>query len=68
MVSVGLGIALAPRTATVNQHPDVRVVSLGDFAPARRILVAHRTGRMRAAAELALRESLVDAAEAYRLR
>ena len=68
MVSVGLGIALAPRTATVNQHPDVRVVSLGDSAPARRILVAHRTGRMRAAAELALRESLVDAAEAYRRR
>ena len=33
MVSVGLGIALAPRTATVNQHPDVRVVSLGDTAP-----------------------------------
>jgi hypothetical protein len=32
MVSVGLGIALAPRTATVNQHPDVRVVSLGDTA------------------------------------
>ena len=30
MVSVGLGIALAPRTATLNQHPDVRVISLGD--------------------------------------
>lgn len=65
MASVGLGIALAPRTATVNQHPDVRVISLGDSAPSRRILVAHRTGRMRAAAEIALREALVEAAADY---
>ncbi|WP_148572894.1 LysR family transcriptional regulator [Nocardioides caldifontis] len=65
MVSVGLGIALAPRTATVNQHPDVRVVSLGDTAPPRRVLAAHRAGRVRGAAELALHDVLVDTAARY---
>ena len=65
MVSVGLGIALAPRTATVNQHPDVRVISLGDSAPARRVLAAHRPGRVRAAAELALHDVLVETAASY---
>ena len=65
MVSVGLGIALAPRTATVNQHPDVRVLSLGDTAPPRRVLVAHRAGRVRSAAELALHDVLVETASTY---
>jgi DNA-binding transcriptional LysR family regulator len=65
MVSVGLGIALAPRTATVNQHPDVRVISLGDSAPARRILVAHRPDRVRTPAALALHDVLVDVARSY---
>jgi DNA-binding transcriptional LysR family regulator len=65
MVSVGLGIALAPRTATVNQHPDVRVVSLGSTAPSRRVLVAHRAGRVRSAAELALHDVLVETASTY---
>ena len=65
MVSVGLGIALAPRTATVNQHPDVRVVSLGDSAPARRILVAHRPDRVRTPAALALHDVLVEVARSY---
>lgn len=65
MVSVGLGIALAPRTATVNQHPDVRVISLGSSAPSRRVLVAHRGGRVRGAAELALHDVLVETASSY---
>lgn len=66
MVSVGLGIALAPRTATVNQHPDVRVISLGDSAPARRILVAHRPDRVRAPAEIALHDALVEVSSGYK--
>jgi DNA-binding transcriptional LysR family regulator len=65
MVSVGLGIALAPRTATVNQHPDVRIVSLGSTAPSRRVLLAHRSGRVRSAAELALHDVLVETASTY---
>jgi len=66
MVSVGLGVALAPRTAVVNKHPDVRIVSLGGTAPARRILVAHRPDRVRAAAEIAFHEVLLEIARTYR--
>ncbi len=65
MVSVGLGVALAPRTATVNKHPDVRVISLGDSAPARRILAAHRPDRVRGAAEIAFHDVLVEIAGTY---
>jgi DNA-binding transcriptional LysR family regulator len=37
MVSVGLGVALIPRTAMANQHPNVRMVSLGNTVQKRRI-------------------------------
>lgn len=66
MVSVGLGVALAPRTAVVNKHPDVRVVSLGESAPPRRILVAHRADRVRAPLEIAFHELLVALAQDQR--
>lgn len=66
MVSVGFGVALAPRTAVVNKHPEVRIVSLGGTAPARRILVAHRPDRVRAAAEIAFHEVLLEIARTYR--
>lgn len=65
MVSVGLGVALAPRTAVVNKHPDVRIISLGTTAPARRILVAHRHDRVRGAAELAFHDVLLEVAREY---
>jgi DNA-binding transcriptional LysR family regulator len=65
MVSVGLGIAFAPRTAITNKHPDVRIVSLGSSAPARRILVAHRRDRVHAPAEDAMRHELQDVARRY---
>jgi DNA-binding transcriptional LysR family regulator len=65
MVSVGLGIALAPRCAVVNKHPGVRVLSLGDSAPARRILAAHRHDRVRAPAEVAFLKTLLIAAKEY---
>lgn len=67
MVSVGLGVALAPRSALLNQHPGVRVLSLGPTAPARRILVAHRRGRIRAAAESAFEALLLQAARDFQL-
>lgn len=67
MVSVGLGVALAPRSAVVNKHPNVRVLGLGDSAPSRRILVAHRPDRVRAASELAFHQVLTDIAESYDL-
>lgn len=65
MVSVGLGVVLAPRTAVVNKHPNVRVVSLGESAPSRRILVAHRRDRVRAATEMAFQEVLTEMAVDY---
>lgn len=65
MVSVGLGIALAPRTAVTNPHPDVRVISLGKTAPARRILLARRQERVPAPAEAAMVRVFADVARAY---
>lgn len=58
MVSVGLGIALAPQSAVVNQHPGVKVLELGDSVPARRVMLAQRHDRVRAPAEIAF-QSLV---------
>src|SRR3712207_3191159 len=65
MVSVGLGIALAPRTAVTNPHPDVRVISLGSTAPARRILLARRRERVPAAAAAAMVRVFTDVARTY---
>ncbi len=65
MVSVGLGIALAPRTAVTNPHPDVRVISLGSTAPARRILLARRRERVPAPAEAAMVHVFTDVARTY---
>ncbi len=66
MVSVGLGIALAPRTAVANRHPDVRVISLGQTAPSRRILVARRTDRVNAPSERAMLTVMKQVARTYR--
>lgn len=65
MVSVGLGIALAPRTAVSIKRPDVRIVSLGRTAPARRILLAYRHDRVRAAAADAMGDVLKHVAHDY---
>jgi DNA-binding transcriptional LysR family regulator len=67
MVSVGLGIALAPRTAVANRHPDVRVISLGSTAPPRRIVVARRRHRVDAPSEAAMLTVMKQVANAYRL-
>ena len=58
MVSVGLGVALIPRTAMANQHPNVRIIPLGKTVPQRRILVGYRQERVPGAAELAFGEVL----------
>ncbi|OLM30707.1 putative LysR-family transcriptional regulator [Pseudonocardia sp. Ae717_Ps2] len=68
MVSVGLGVALAPRTAVTTPRPDVRVLGLGREAPSRRVLLAHRPDRLRAPAELAMHQMLVDVAREYQTR
>lgn len=68
MVSVGIGVALAPRTAVTTPRPDIRVLGLGREAPSRRVLLAHRQDRLRAPAELAMHQLLVDIAREYQTR
>jgi hypothetical protein len=46
MVSVGMGVAMVPKTAVALQHPDVRVISLGSAAPLRRVLLAQRQDKV----------------------
>lgn len=61
MVSVGIGVAIVPRSAVVIQHPGVRVIGLGEQAPSRRVLVAQREERVYSPAEMAFRTALWDA-------
>ena len=62
MVSVGMGVAMVPKTAVALQHPDVRVVSLGPDAPLRRVLLAQRQDKVYAPAEVAFQSTLMEIA------
>lgn len=56
MVAVGLGIALAPMLALTNLREDVTLVSLGQHAPRRRILLARLADRRPTPPENAIRD------------
>ena len=60
MVSVGLGLALAPQSAVMNHPPGVKILSLGDDVPARSVVLAQRRDRVRAPAESAFQSLLVE--------
>lgn len=60
MVSAGIGLALAPMSAVEATHPGVRVLSLGDAAPVRRIMVGQREERVYSPAEMAFRTTLIE--------
>ena len=62
MVSVGMGVAMVPKTAVALQHPDVRVLSLGEAAPLRRVLLAQRQDKVYAPAEVAFHSTLLEIA------
>ncbi|HJV99989.1 MAG TPA: LysR substrate-binding domain-containing protein [Arthrobacter sp.] len=62
MVSVGMGVAMVPKTAVALQHPDVKVLSLGPAAPLRRILLAQRQDKVYAPAEVAFYSTLLEIA------
>ncbi|GAA3278854.1 LysR family transcriptional regulator [Paenarthrobacter aurescens] len=62
MVSVGMGVAMVPKTAVALQHPDVRVLSLGTDAPLRRVLLAQRQDKVYAPAEVAFHSTLLEIA------
>ena len=65
MVSVGMGVAMVPRTAVALQHPDVKVISLGDDAPLRRVLLAQRQDKVYAPAEVAFQSTLMELANKH---
>lgn len=65
MVSVGMGVAMVPKTAVALQHPDVRVVSLGPDAPLRRVLLAQRQDKVYAPAEVAFQSTLLEIAREH---
>ena len=62
MVSVGMGVAMVPKTAVALQHPDVKVISLGSAAPLRRVLLAQRQDKVYAPAEVAFHSTLLEMA------
>lgn len=62
MVSVGMGVAMVPKTAVALQHPDVRVLHLGPDAPQRRVLLAQRQDKVYAPAEVAFHSTLLEVA------
>lgn len=65
MVSVGLGIALAPKSAVANPHPGVKILSLGEAAAARSVVLAQRRDRVRAPAENAFQSLLVEMSQTW---
>jgi DNA-binding transcriptional LysR family regulator len=65
MVGVGLGIALAPRTAVLNRLSNIKVIPLGTTAPARRVLVARRPDRVETPAEAAFHGLLIETGSSY---
>lgn len=65
LVSVGLGIAMVPRTALAIRRPDIRAISLGDTAPSRRILLGARRSRVLAPAGNAMAAVMRAAVEQY---
>jgi DNA-binding transcriptional LysR family regulator len=66
MAAVGLGIALAPRLALTGLREDVATVSLGENAPARRILVARPQLARPIPAAAAMTATFVAVADALR--
>lgn len=62
MVAVGLGVALAPRTALANLRDDVRVIAVSPDAPVRRIMLARLSGRRLTPAEEGMQREFVRAA------
>lgn len=66
MVAVGLGVALAPRTALTNLRDDVRVIDVSPGAPVRRIMLARLADRRLTPAEEGMRSEFVTAAAQLR--
>lgn len=66
MVAVGLGVALAPRTALTNLRDDLRVIDVSPDAPVRRIMLARLADRRLTPAESGMQREFVAAAAQLR--
>lgn len=60
MVSVGIGVAIAPRSALVVQHPNVKILGIAVDAPVRRVLLGQREERSLSPLEMAFRSVLME--------
>lgn len=67
MVSVGMGVAMVPKTAVALLHPDVKVIQLGDDAPRRRVFLAQRQEKVYAPAEVAFHSTVLEIAKLQKL-
>ncbi|MFJ2621280.1 LysR substrate-binding domain-containing protein [Glutamicibacter sp. NPDC087344] len=66
MVSVGMGVAMVPKTAVALLHPEVKVLQLGADAPRRRVFLAQRQEKVYAPAEVAFHATLREIASAQK--
>lgn len=60
MVSVGIGVAIAPRSAVVVQHPGVKILSIESDVPERRVLLGQREERAFSPLEMAFKSVLME--------
>ena len=60
MVSVGIGIAIAPRSALSVQHPNIRVLEIEGAAPLRRTLLGQREERALSPLEMAFKSVILE--------
>lgn len=60
MVSVGIGIAIAPRSALSVQHPNVRVLEIEGTPPQRRTLLGQREERALSPLEMAFKSVILE--------
>jgi DNA-binding transcriptional LysR family regulator len=60
MVSVGIGIAIAPRSALSVQHPNVRILDIKGDSPKRRVLLGQREERALSPLEMAFKSVIIE--------
>lgn len=60
MVSVGIGVAIAPRSALVVQHPGVKILNIESELPERRVLLGQREERAFSPLEMAFKSVLME--------
>lgn len=60
MVSVGIGISIAPKSALSVQHPNVRILEIKGDSPTRRVLLGQREERALSPLEMAFKSVILE--------